>query len=556
MKAHKHLHRNKLGCSNCSLNQFRQKQIDVFLKNAKRIYGDKYIYDLNGYNGIMTRVKIHYVQCDRDFTKSANNHVHGGKSGCPYCAKLDELNEKIRDAKKKANKIHGDIYIYDFDGYKNVKSKIKIHCKQCDRDFIKKVNNHINGNKTGCPYCDEHKKLVKKVNEFKRKAKEVHNDKYVYDLNGYKNMDSKIKFRCKKCNTIHKKTANKHIYRKLGCAICAKQETLKKTLKKRKQLFLLNAKRVFGDKYDYSLVEYRNNEIKVVILCKKNGHEKFSMKPSRHTDDGYGCPQCLSEKKGQDVYERGQCFLYECRKKYNNIYDYSEVTYESLDSVIKIRCKIHQINFSQIAGFHKNYTSCKYCCKRYKGISRSQEIFIERAQKKYGTTHFSYEKVDFHNRGDDWKVEIICNKDGHGSFYQTVRSHLQGHGCLKCTKNGYSKKQIQWLEYVMIRDNIHIQHALNGGEFRVKGKKVDGYCEKENGLSIVFEFHGSFWHSFKDTYDPDDIHPVRKISHGEVYRQTLEKNQMIRDAGYELIVMWEHDWDKIVKELKKEEKMV
>ena len=40
------------------------------------------------------------------------------------------------------------------------------------------------------------------------------------------------------------------------------------------------------------------------------------------------------------------------------------------------------------------------------------------------------------------------------------------------------------------------------------------------------------------------------MTHGELYKKTLEKEQIIKDMGYNLEVMWESDWNKINKSIK------
>ncbi|XP_071037010.1 uncharacterized protein [Parasteatoda tepidariorum] len=60
-------------------------------------------------------------------------------------------------------------------------------------------------------------------------------------------------------------------------------------------------------------------------------------------------------------------------------------------------------------------------------------------------------------------------------------------------KDQYSKKSIAWLDYISQKENINIQHALNGKEKKLKlGKKyykVDGFYD-----NTVFQFQGCFWH--------------------------------------------------------------
>ena len=55
----------------------------------------------------------------------------------------------------------------------------------------------------------------------------------------------------------------------------------------------------------------------------------------------------------------------------------------------------------------------------------------------------------------------------------------------------YSQEAIQWLDYISKTENVHIQHAENGGEYRINNYKVDGFDRANN---TVYEFHGCFWH--------------------------------------------------------------
>ena len=57
---------------------------------------------------------------------------------------------------------------------------------------------------------------------------------------------------------------------------------------------LENFKRVHGDKYDYSLVEYEKAVKKVNIICRNHGI--FSITPNSHLN-GSGCYQSVVEKK-------------------------------------------------------------------------------------------------------------------------------------------------------------------------------------------------------------------------------------------------------------------
>lgn len=53
--------------------------------------------------------------------------------------------------------------------------------------------------------------------------------------------------------------------------------------------FIQKAKEVHGDKYDYSLVEYKNSSTKIKIICPKHG--VFEQTPNNHLS-GCGCLSC------------------------------------------------------------------------------------------------------------------------------------------------------------------------------------------------------------------------------------------------------------------------
>ena len=59
---------------------------------------------------------------------------------------------------------------------------------------------------------------------------------------------------------------------------------------KPREVFIQEAKRIHGEKYDYSLVVYRGTDVDVDIICKK--HEVFKQTPHHHLQR-QGCPVCL-----------------------------------------------------------------------------------------------------------------------------------------------------------------------------------------------------------------------------------------------------------------------
>ena len=54
--------------------------------------------------------------------------------------------------------------------------------------------------------------------------------------------------------------------------------------------FITESKLIHGDKYDYSLVDYKNKETPIKIICKKHNYV-FTQIPNDHLR-GHGCDKC------------------------------------------------------------------------------------------------------------------------------------------------------------------------------------------------------------------------------------------------------------------------
>jgi hypothetical protein len=95
---------------------------------------------------------------------------------------------------------------------------------------------------------------------------------------------------------------------------------------------------------------------------------------------------------------------------------------------------------------------------------------------------------------------------------------------------------------IMNCSGISIQHALNGGEYAIPGTKyrADGFCKDTN---TIYEFHGDVYHGNPQLFSPNaKCHPYNDKTAGELYKATVEREQQIKQLGYNLVVMWENDF--------------
>lgn len=214
---------------------------------------------------------------------------------------------------KKAREVHGDKY-----DYKYIRDyRFEITCPKHGK-FEKLIYHHISRGQ-GCPECSREKKAFS-LKDFIQMAREVHCDKYDYSLVEYVNSYTKVKIICPEHGVFEQVPYN-HVNNKNICPKCKSinhGKIMKKTLKK----FIQEAKRVHGDRYEYSLVEYVGSLDKVKIICPEHG--VFEQRPNHHINIRNGCPAC-SQSHGEwlinDFLNRSemnferQYFFNNCRNK-------------------------------------------------------------------------------------------------------------------------------------------------------------------------------------------------------------------------------------------------
>jgi hypothetical protein len=198
---------------------------------------------------------------------------------------------------QKSNEIHNGAYSYSLTEYINVHTKVKIICS-IHGIFEQTPNNHAN-NKRGCPKCGM-KLLAQKsgiaatkaANMFVEKAVKVHGDKYDYSLVNYINNNTKVKIICKIHGIFEQSPA--HHLRKTNCSKC------KGNSKLTTQQFIDKANAMHNNKYDYSMINYKNNKTKIKIICLEHG--EFEQTPNRHLG-GDNCPICKESRGEKDIAE-------------------------------------------------------------------------------------------------------------------------------------------------------------------------------------------------------------------------------------------------------------
>lgn len=221
--------------------------------------------------------------------------------------------------------------------------------------------------------------------------------------------------------------------------------------------FVNRAKRVWGDRFDYSKTDIKNKDEKgrVLIICKEHG--EFWQAPYSHLYGYMGCPKCKWKHSSLED------FIAEAKKIHGNKYDYSKVVYLGMQKKVCIICPEHG-EFWQTPSDHiyRGGRGCKLCAGNYK---KGTEDFIKESKEIYGEL-FDYSKTVYN--GAHKKSIFICKKHNY-EFDQTPDNHLRWNGCPFCKTSKLEKevrdllnehnvifeeqKTFDWLKY---KENMYL----------------------------------------------------------------------------------------------------
>ena len=229
--------------------------------------------------------------------------------------------------------------------------------------------------------------------------------------------------------------------------------------------FIEKARKIHGDFYDYSKVEYINKNTKVCIVCPIHG--EFWQTPDNHLK-GQNCPKCANTTRGNAFRSNKDEFIKKAREVHGDKYDYSKVEYTNINTKVCIICPIHgefwQTPYSHLQGFG---------CKKCNGEVYDTVTFISKAIELYGDKYDYSKTVYDHSKK---KVCIICPI--HGEFWQTPNAHLRNGKCPNCIKEERIKKFIEQSRIIH-----HNKYDYSKVRYEHSLKKVCIICPK----------HGEFW---------------------------------------------------------------
>jgi len=203
-------------------------------------------------------------------------------------------------------------------------------------------------------------------------------------------------------------------------------------VRKTTEEFICEARKVHGDKYDYSGVVYINSTTPVSIYCKEHG--AFEQRPDNHLY-GKGCKKCGRLSSGKTKTKTTNDFIEEATKVHGSFYSYKLVNYTKDNAEVVIICPLHG-KFEQLPTHHLKGSGCP-CCGGSKKLTR--EDFIERSKQVHGCFYI-YKDVQYITSSSP----VIIECPVHGKFKQIPAHHMRGIGCPSCAYEKHPGKYGPW----------------------------------------------------------------------------------------------------------------
>ena len=356
---------------------------------------------------------------------------------------------------EKAKKKYLDKYDYSAINYVNSTSEVDIICTEHGQTFKQTPSNHLRG-WNGCPKCQAPR--IDSTEAFVIKSKEVHGDKYDYSKSEYHNASTKIVILCPNHGEFEQLAS--HHTNGQGCPKCAiDSRVTKKTYDT--ETFIVKAKEIHGDKYDYTKVNYVSSKSKVKVICSEHG--EFEQSLEKHIHRKQGCPKCAKNFK-LTIDD----FIVKSKMIHGDRYSYDKAEYTNKNTNVIITCPEHG-DFKQLASVHLDGGGCPKCV----GKNKTSEEVVEQFKSIQGN-RYDYSKIEYINNHSP--LTIICPE--HGEFNQSYTTHLKGHGCPKCVGRFKTNDAI-----ISEFKNIH-------------GEKYDyslvEYAKSADKVTIICSIHGNF----------------------------------------------------------------
>lgn len=223
---------------------------EEFINRAKEIHPE-YNYDKSVYVNAKTKV---IVTCPihGDFLATPSSFIMGAKCGCPKCNRGFLKDPLTQDIFIERCKKYFPSYDYSQVIYTGQYNKVIVTCDKHNYTWEVGAKDLMNGH--GCPLCgieNSQEKQSLGLEEFLRRAKEIHGDRYDYSKVEYVNFATKVCIICHEHGEFWQRPSNHIGQRQSGCPKCHTQPKGETAIEK----YLINKNIEFIQQYQIPYIE-------------------------------------------------------------------------------------------------------------------------------------------------------------------------------------------------------------------------------------------------------------------------------------------------------------
>lgn len=308
-----------------------------FIKKVYQKFGDKFDFKDVKYVNLKTPVILYCKDHNNYRFETRPDVLLRSPCGCPLC--LEEHNKEIyQNNINKAGQKTLSILQEKFKGkldfsnsiYTGNSNYINFICYKHGEQ--RAIASNLLTAKHGCPKCANEAisaALTSTQEDFVKKAKDVHGDKYSYDKSIYINSSTPVEIYCNECQEYFWQTPANHIYLEQGHEkCCGWHRRTDKEIRKELELKC-------GNKFDFSQMIFKGMSTPIEAICKAEGHH-FWRRPNDFLYGEWDCPYCTGNYV--KTTEEYQTFL---KDYFGDAYDFSEVEYINSSTPVKIICPEH-----------------------------------------------------------------------------------------------------------------------------------------------------------------------------------------------------------------------
>lgn len=358
---------------------------------------------------------------------------------------------KIASLLLKFSEVHGDKNDYSNVVYTRMDEKVEIRCKEHGQVFHQSPAGHLLAQ--GCNLCSfkkRSKSLGFSQEDFIQKATEAHSGKYDYSLSVYKPNGGPISIIC----PVHGQfsmSASSHMCGR-GCQLCGWISGAAVQTGSAED-FASRGRALYGDKCDYSMVNYVTARTKVKIRCIKHDHV-YEQAPHVHLrssrGSNMGCQLCSNASLAEARSAGIGGFLAKAEAAHQGRFNYDKVEYVNARTHVIATCKEHG-DFRVVPWAHWCGSGCQKCPEaRSGGFATSKPGIL------YVMTCGDITKVGITNNSLTGRSESIGKS--YGGTFEVARTYQFEDG-QDCSDT----------ETILIR--------LLRTKYESPSKKFDGYTE-------------------------------------------------------------------------------